>query len=436
MKKYYLIFLLITTYSAIIAQNEVDSEWSENYVLLKNSSEGEYLIRIGDVDNLGFGWEDGFNPFKGGTTNSHNFPWDMNPNDVAGMDRILLPSSYKGKYTQCGSDGYSNSYDPVLTRPQIVKIPLHSINNASVKEAILQVFIDDFQAPTFCSRFSSRVNGIEFKELNAILNKVDQTGPVGKLVSVKIPAYLLPELKKDTFKLYIDDPYTASADGFAIDFVRLIINPKIAYSGEINGNVYSCVTDEELKNASVEIRGFGSFKSDENGKFSIKNVPAGYYVVKVSAANHQSQYNVIDVVADAEPEILEFCLGEEITLDFNGNKITDEEQINLNKVQFAAASTELTPDSYKELDLLVDFMKKNEEIKIELSGFTSSEGDEQENIQLSLERVNACKRYIVEKGISENRVFTIGFGPANPIAPNDSQTGRLKNRRVEFGIKR
>jgi OmpA-OmpF porin, OOP family len=432
-----LLFVLILMFVFIFAkaQQKSDTEWQKNFVVLQNSQEGDFLIRLGDVDNLGFGWDEGFNPFMGGVTNSHSFPWETNPADVPGMDRILLPLSYKGEYGPCGNDGYSGSWDPKQSKARVFNIPLAGIKGATIREAAFQVFIDDFQSPSYCSRFIARVNGLEFKELTQILNKIDQTGPVGKLVSVKIPAYLMPELKKDTLKIYIDDIFTKASDGFAIDFIRLIINPKAQFPATIKVSVKSCITEEAIGGATVELQGFGTYTTDNEGELEVKNMPAGYYVMKVSAPNYAAQYQVNDIYSGDERFEFEFCLKEPKILNFKGRKFSDEEKIGLNQIQFAASSSKLSSESLKELDLLVAFMNENPDISIELAGYTSSEGDERVNIELSLERVNSCKKYMVDKGVEHSRIFTIGYGPANPVAPNDTEEGRLKNRRVEFGIK-
>jgi outer membrane protein OmpA-like peptidoglycan-associated protein len=55
---------------------------------------------------------------------------------------------------------------------------------------------------------------------------------------------------------------------------------------------------------------------------------------------------------------------------------------------------------------------------------------------LSLKRVDTCKTYLVEKKIDEKRIFTAGYGPENPVAPNDTEENRAKNRRVEMKIVR
>lgn len=60
---------------------------------LQNTAEADYIIRVGDIDNLGFGWPDGFDPFCGRTTDAHAYPWKAGKEDLPGFDRILLSSN-------------------------------------------------------------------------------------------------------------------------------------------------------------------------------------------------------------------------------------------------------------------------------------------------------------------------------------------------------
>ena len=81
-------------------------------------------------------------------------------------------------------------------------------------------------------------------------------------------------------------------------------------------------------------------------------------------------------------------------------------------------------------------MQVNPGAEIELSGHTSSEGERSYNRSLSYKRVKACKDYIVAKGIDEGRIIAVGFGPDRPVASNDTETNRAKNRRVEMRLKK
>lgn len=97
---------------------------------------------------------------------------------------------------------------------------------------------------------------------------------------------------------------------------------------------------------------------------------------------------------------------------------------------------ELLPQSYPELDLVVQFLKENPHLEIELSGHTDSRGSFRQLMELSQQRVNKVKNYLVSKGISSKRIVGKGYGGSKPIASNDSEETRMLNRRVEFVIKK
>ena len=83
-----------------------DGDWKSNSATLKNTEEGDVMIRVGDIDNLGFGFPQGFNPFTGRSTEIHPYPWQAKKEDVPGLDRITVGSMYGKKIQQCGGDGY------------------------------------------------------------------------------------------------------------------------------------------------------------------------------------------------------------------------------------------------------------------------------------------------------------------------------------------
>jgi outer membrane protein OmpA-like peptidoglycan-associated protein len=87
------------------------------------------------------------------------------------------------------------------------------------------------------------------------------------------------------------------------------------------------------------------------------------------------------------------------------------------------------------LDVLVDFLKENHEVKITLLGYTDNTGETNYNLNLSLRRTKSVKKYLVSKGINSNRIAVHGYGEKRPIASNRTSYGRSLNRRVEFIIK-
>jgi len=106
--------------------------------------------------------------------------------------------------------------------------------------------------------------------------------------------------------------------------------------------------------------------------------------------------------------------------------------IVLDGVNFASGSVKLTINSKTILDKVVRTMTKNPELEVEIHGYTDNTGSYNGNIKISQRRADSVKDYIVTSGISATRISTIGFGPENPIASNDTSEGRAKNRRIEF----
>ncbi len=103
----------------------------------------------------------------------------------------------------------------------------------------------------------------------------------------------------------------------------------------------------------------------------------------------------------------------------------------LSGVNFDTAKATIRPESFARLDEVVDFMVHNKDARVEISGHTDNVGDAKANKTLSDKRAQACRNYIVSKGIDKKRLDAVGFGEERPIAPNDTDEGRQRNRRIE-----
>ncbi|RZK15894.1 MAG: OmpA family protein, partial [Pedobacter sp.] len=82
------------------------------------------------------------------------------------------------------------------------------------------------------------------------------------------------------------------------------------------------------------------------------------------------------------------------------------------------------------LDKLSSVLRENGG-KVTVNGYASSEGTAAYNLKLSKDRANSVKTYLVNSGVNASQVATKGLGEANPIASNDTEEGRIQNRRVE-----
>ena len=108
--------------------------------------------------------------------------------------------------------------------------------------------------------------------------------------------------------------------------------------------------------------------------------------------------------------------------------------LTINNVFFETGQFELLPASFPELERLAKLMNENPNMRIRLEGHTDNVGNAQNNMNLSNSRVEAVKSFLVNKGVAANRIQSRGMGQTKPIAPNNTEEGRAKNRRVEFII--
>ena len=100
-------------------------------------------------------------------------------------------------------------------------------------------------------------------------------------------------------------------------------------------------------------------------------------------------------------------------------------------VNFDTAKATIRPESFVRLDLVVDFMTRKKRSRVEISGHTDNVGKPKANKDLSERRAQSCRSYLISKGIDGSRITALGFGDERPIAPNNGDEGRQKNRRIE-----
>lgn len=108
--------------------------------------------------------------------------------------------------------------------------------------------------------------------------------------------------------------------------------------------------------------------------------------------------------------------------------------VRLNNIFFETGSATLKSESYSELNRVVEFMENNPSVKIELGGHTDNVGKDSFNMKLSQDRVNSVLSYLKSKNVDESRMVAKGYGESKPIADNETEEGKQKNRRVEFTI--
>ena len=107
---------------------------------------------------------------------------------------------------------------------------------------------------------------------------------------------------------------------------------------------------------------------------------------------------------------------------------------NARKILFDPSSATITADTLPIVDDIADVLKKCADLRIQIAGFTDSQGREEMNQQLSQERAGAVLVALRQRRIPVSSFEAVGFGEADPIATNDTEDGREANRRIEFSL--
>ena len=200
----------------------------------------------------------------------------------------------------------------------------------------------------------------------------------------------------------------------------------------VKGTVKDAITKEPLesaveiielqKNATV----YQDYSSADQGDFLATLVTGKNYGLNISKAGYLFYSANFSLIGheDKNPFEIEVLL-QPIEI---GNKVI------LNNIFFDTNKFDLKPESQGELQKLIDFLTVNPTIHIEVSGHTDNVGNDQSNQTLSENRAKAVYDFLIANGIKTDRLVYKGYGETQPVAGNDTDEGRSKNRRTEFKI--
>jgi len=124
----------------------------------------------------------------------------------------------------------------------------------------------------------------------------------------------------------------------------------------------------------------------------------------------------------------------DVSFDLSLVPIEEKQTIRLNSIFFESGKSVLYDESLPELNRMVKFMSHRSTLVIEIAGHTDNVGSHHSNMKLSHDRSKAVADFLVQSGIDKKRMHVKGYGESKPVESNDTQKGRLLNRRVEFTI--
>ena len=195
---------------------------------------------------------------------------------------------------------------------------------------------------------------------------------------------------------------------------------------KVFGKVVNVKTNAPIAaHLSFEADTMSVVNSAGNGDYSIVVPSVNEYIIKVEAPGFIGSMERLDI-RTFEMKQLE--------MNFRLQQIEIGATVNLKNVLFQQSTALLLIESSDELNMVVDFMKANPKVEIELAGHTDNRGLHAHNVKLSRQRVEKVKEYLTGKGIEAKRITGKGYGGIKPIAENDAEDTRKLNRRVEFTI--
>ncbi len=200
----------------------------------------------------------------------------------------------------------------------------------------------------------------------------------------------------------------------------------------IRGTITDKETEEPLS-ATIELFDneedilLAQFSSDEEtGEYAI-SLPGGKnYGISVQAEDYMFYSENIDVI--------ESKVQREIINNIELQKVEIGEAIVLENIFFDTGASTLRAESYAELGVLYQMMVDNPNLKIKISGHTDDRGGWDLNKRLSEDRARAVVEFLIDRGIDPDRLEYEGYAYSKPIASNETEEGRQKNRRTEFEI--
>jgi OOP family OmpA-OmpF porin len=147
----------------------------------------------------------------------------------------------------------------------------------------------------------------------------------------------------------------------------------------------------------------------------------------------------VDSDGDGVPDYLDKCPGtpagvpvDDAGCPIAGVEVAGDEWFVRGQVLFDLNRATIKPEAAEVLLGVANFLRKNQQYMVEIQGNTDSTGPLAWNVKLSEMRAEAVKQYLVINGVEASRLTTKGFGPNEPLAPNNTAEGRAKNRRVDF----
>jgi OmpA-OmpF porin, OOP family len=179
-----------------------------------------------------------------------------------------------------------------------------------------------------------------------------------------------------------------------------------------------------------------AYSDPVTGDYEI-HLPGGeLYGFRAEAKGHISENQNLDLRNFKEPGTLRDDLKMEPTqvATIQVSPIQENVTITLNNIFFDFDKSSLRSESFPELNRIVTLMNERQAMQVEIAGHADKIGPDEWNMGLSERRAKSVGKYLIDKGVSKDRISIVFFGETKPVDFTNTKAGNSKNRRVEFKI--
>lgn len=218
----------------------------------------------------------------------------------------------------------------------------------------------------------------------------------------------------DIYRITIPEPHRAE--------------PVVVVTGTVTDGNGQPVKKAQIAWQSTDSSQKGTASVQPNGRFSIPLKRGKKYRYQPVAPDYFSGSQIVDLTTTAETTIVI----EQPVIAMGSLTKSDQKGFVINSLEFDFDSDVIRPQSLHDLERLAALLQDSN-LKLYIEGHTDDKGNDEFNLSLSRRRADAVKKYLLSKGCKA-QMMANGFGKAQPIAPNTTEEGRQKNRRVEFRV--
>ncbi|GIL23407.1 MAG: hypothetical protein BroJett042_19200 [Bacteroidota bacterium] len=302
------------------------------------------------------------------------------------------------------------NYDLFVLKPRNFRIVLTGTTYNQKTNLTVQSLVDvkmKDQQPVHLKTTPNGVFETRVPEIDAYTLDVAATGFMPFTQSYKVP-----RINSDT---------TIHVDVYLTPLTKQLV---------LAGDLIDKKTDQKINVGKVDI----VYKPDRTVKYNLpvttgkyqQNIAGlGWYLFTASAEGYLNATDSVQVESEEVTPVIKNLFLAPIEVGLT---------VRLKNIYFDYDKTTLKPESFVELNKVVDFLKQNPTVSIEIAGHTDSRGSDTYNQNLSQGRSQAVVDYLVSQGIESYRLEAHGYGESRPIDTNNTEEGMANNRRVEFTV--